>query len=71
MRSDNLQLPRVQTSTSSNNLQLHHGRHGHGHHGGHVGHSGCGGRGEHGDHDSCGGQDRTRLTFKLDFPGNL
>ena len=65
MRSDNLQLPCVQPPTSS---WL---RHGHGHHGGHVGHSGCGGRGEHGDHDSCGGQDRTRLTFKLDFPGNL
>ena len=40
MRSDNLQLPCVQPPTSSNNLQLPHGRHGrhghqsrHGHHG--------------------------------------
>ena len=38
--------------------------------GSHVGH---GGRGEHGGY---GGQDRTghdraKLTFKLDFPGNL
>ena len=44
MRSDKLQLPCVQPSTSSYNLQLPHGRHGHG------------GRGEHGGH---GGQDRT------------
>ena len=58
------------------NLQLPHGRHGHGDHGGHVGHGGNGVRGEHGGHGGHGGQDRrgedrTKLTFKLDFPGNL
>ena len=47
MRSDNLQLPCVQPSTSSYNFQLPHSRHGHGGHGG---------RGEHGNRI---GQDRT------------
>ena len=70
MRSDNLRLPCLQPQTSSYNFQLPHRRHGHCGHGGHVGH---GGRGEHGGY---GGQDRTghdraKLTFKLDFPGNL
>ena len=74
MRSDNIQLPCVQPSTSSYNFQLPHGRHGHhvrhGHHG-RRGHGGHGGRGEHG---GPGRQDRTgrdKLTSKLDFPGNL
>ena len=62
----------------------HHGRHGHGApggHGGHVGrggHSGRSGDGVHGGHGVYGqdrtGQDRigqAKLTFKLDFPGNL
>ena len=59
MRSDNLQLPCVQSPTSSYDFQLphgqhgHHGRHGHVGNGGHVGH---GGRGKHGGH---GGQDKT------------
>ena len=37
----------------------------------HVGHGGRGGRGEHGGHSGYGGQDRTKLTLRLDFPGNL
>ena len=68
MRSDNLQLPCVQPPTASYNFQLphgHHGRHGHGGHGCHGGHGGCGENGSH------GGQDRTKLAFKLFFPGNL
>ena len=67
MRSDNLQHPCVQPPTSSYNFQLPHGCHGHGGHGGHVGH---GGRGEHGGQDRTG-QEQTKLTFELDFPGNL
>ena len=53
MRPVNLQLPCIQPSTSSYNLQHPQGRHGH-----HCryGHGGHGGRGEHGGH---GGQDRT------------
>ena len=42
-------------------VQPPHGRHGH------VGHVG---RGEHGGQDRTG-TDRTKLTFELDFPGNL
>ena len=58
----------------------------HGGHGGHVGHGGHGGRGRHCGHSVHSGnvmvvmlvrtgQDRTgrdgtKLTFKLDFPGN-
>ena len=45
MRSDNLQLPCEQPPTSSNNLQLPHGRHGHGGHGDHFCHGGRGGHG--------------------------
>ena len=69
MRSDNLHLPCVQPSISLYNPQLPHGCHGH--HGGH-------GHGYHGRHGQWpghggkhGGQDRTKLTFKIDFPGNL
>ena len=72
MRSDKLQRPCVQPSTSSYNLQLPHGRHGHGGHGdqgGHGGHVGHSGRGGHGGQDRTG-RDGTKLTFKLDFPGN-
>ena len=79
MRSDNLQLPCVQPPISSYNLELphgrqgHQGRHGHGghdDHGGHGDHVSHGGRGELGGQDRTG-QDRTKLTFKLDFLGNL
>ena len=49
------------------NFQLPHGCHGHV---GHVGHVGHGGRGEHGGQDRTG-QEQTKLTFELDFPGNL
>ena len=73
MRSDNLRLPCVQPPTSSIYLQLPHGRHGHGNHGVHggcVGHGGRGGYGGHGRQDRIG-QDMRKLTFRLDFPGNL
>ena len=65
MISDNIQLPCAQPSTSSYNPPLPHGCHGH-----HCchGHDGHGGRNERGGQ---GGQDRTGLTFKLDFSGNL
>ena len=74
MRSNNLQLPCVQPPTSSNNLQIPHGRHGHGGHGDHGGlggHFGHGGRGEHGGHGGLYKTGQTKLTFKLDFPGSL
>ena len=82
MRLGNLQLSCVQPPTSSYNLQLFHGYHGHhcrhghgghgdhGGHGGHVGHGGCGEHGGHSVQDRTG-QDRTKLTFKLNFPGKL
>ena len=74
MRLNNLQLPCVQPPTSSFNLQLPHGRPGHGGHGGRGGHVGQGGQGGvwvvRVVMDRTG-QDRTKLTFKLDFPGNL
>ena len=56
MRSDNLQFSYVQPSASSYHFQIPHGRHGHGGRGGHCGKDGTG---------------RDKLTFKLDFPGNL
>ena len=78
---DNLQLPCVQPPTSSCNHQFFHGHHGHYGHYGPYGHSGHGGRYGHGGHGGHGdeerrgeewrGPDRTKLTFKLDFPGNL
>ena len=55
MRSENPQLPCAQPPTSSNNLQLPHGRHGHGDHGGHGGCVGHGGRGGYGGHSGRGG----------------
>ena len=67
MRSDNLQLPCVQLPASSYNFQLPHGCHDH--HGRH-GHGGHSARGEHGGQYRTG-QDRTKLTFKQDSPGNL
>ena len=57
MGPDNLELPCIQPP-------LPYGRHGH------VGHVGQGGRGEHGGQDRKG-QDRIKLTFEVDFPGNL
>ena len=64
-----------QPPTSLNNFHLPHGYHGLHSHGGHVGH---GGHGEHGGHGGETGRDgmgrdtgRDKLTFKLDFPGNL
>ena len=68
MITDNIQHPCVQPSTSSYNPPLPHGCHGHHCCHGHGGHDGHGGRNERGGQ---GGQDRTGLTFKLDFPGNL
>ena len=60
MRSDNHQLPYGRHG--------HHGRHGHGSHVGHVGHVSHVG---HVVRGGRGGQDRTKLTFKLDFPDTL
>ena len=68
MRPGNLQLHCVQPPTSSYNFQLPHGRHCHHGRHGHVGH---GGQGEHGGHGGYGGQERTKLSFKFDFPGKL
>ena len=56
MRSDNLQLLCVQLPTSSYNPQLPHGCHGHGGHGHWLWTEQTG---------------KTKLTIKLDFPGNL
>ena len=71
MRSDKLQVPCVQPSTSSYNLQLPHGCHGHHCRQSHESHGEHGGHGEHSGHGGQDrtGQDRIKLIFKLDFPG--
>ena len=66
MRSDNLQLPCVQTPTSSYNFQPPHGHHGHG---GHVGHVvGVVNMMEMVVRAGQDGTGRAKLTFKFDFP---
>ena len=68
MRSDNPQLPCVQTPTSSNSLQLPHGHYGHGDHGGRGGCDKHGGRGKHGGR--CG-QDLTGQDSPKTHSGNV